>query len=185
MLLPILFLCMKGTAHTRTLVLLPVLCPLLPTYLVSGEHQEQREQTARCIYRLLFSPKHSSGFLRASSFPALFLSLSCCLWTGERMTPNLLFLVSWLALWISQITRRKLCHLARLCSSQLLAYCFFGHGAQMKRDFHFRICRKTVIQNLHTSSGKGELITRRTHIFSGGFFSPFLTFCHFGYTLFL
>lgn len=92
MLLPILFLRMKGTAHSHTLVLLPVLCPLLPTHLVSGEHQEQRRADCPLHVQAPAFPYTLLRLLRASCFLALALSLSRHLWTGERMTSNLLFL---------------------------------------------------------------------------------------------
>lgn len=45
--------------------------------------------TVHCTFRLSFSPAHSSGFLGANCFLALFPSLFCCLWIGERMALNL------------------------------------------------------------------------------------------------
>lgn len=82
MLLPILFLCMKGTAHTRTLVLLPVLCPLLPTYLVSGEHQEQRR--ANC-------PLH----IQAPVFPYTLLWLPLSKQLSSSVSVPLLLPLDW------------------------------------------------------------------------------------------
>lgn len=102
------------------------------------------------------------------------------------MTLNLLFLrvvVTPLNLKDNKIIAGKLYHLIILCPSQVQLTAFFEirNGARTKRSmfFIFIFKKNPVIQNLHTSPGKGEVITKRTLIFSGGFFNLFLTLCCF------
>lgn len=166
-------------------------------HLVSAEHEQQKRngdcllhiQTVTFPYTLLWLPL-------TSSLSSSVLSLFCCLWIGERTTPNLLFLrvvANPLNLRANEIVAGKLYHLIILCPSQvqLTAFLEVRNGAQMKRNMFFIFIFKhhypphpPIIQNLHTSSGKGEVITKRTLIFSGEFFNLFLTLCYFGCTYF-
>lgn len=134
-----------GTHQYR---LFPVLCSapsseLLPMHLVSAEHEQQKRngdcplhiQTVTFPYTLLWLPL-------TSSVSSSVLSLFCCLWIGERTTPNLLFLrvvADPLNLRANEIVAGKLYHLIILCPSQvqLTAFLEVRNGVQMKRNMFF------------------------------------------------
>lgn len=137
----------RGLGPTSTVsfqyyALPPLQSYFLCTLWVLSTNSRRGMDIVHCIYKLLLSPTHSSGCLWPDRFLALFLSLFCCLWIGERTTPNLLFLrvvADPLNLRANEIVAGKLYHLIILCPSQvqLTAFLEVRNGAQMKRNMFF------------------------------------------------